>query len=130
MPVLAGGEQDDAPRLADREGRPNVLTEIQCFESDGVGPVLLDEVAQTCVQRGQPALGGQPGGGGDDPAVGGDEPMATPNDDSKAAVGEAGIDAEDHHRTVILRGGPDAFPRPGRPGCQGTDHLSTPSTFG
>ena len=40
--VLAGGEQDDAPRLADREGRADVLTEIQCFERDGVGPVLVD----------------------------------------------------------------------------------------
>jgi hypothetical protein len=56
--------------------------------------------------------------------------MATPNDDSKAAVGEAGIDAEDHHRTVILRGEADAFPRPGRQRSQGTDYLSTPSTFG
>jgi hypothetical protein len=92
--------------------------------------VLVEEVAEAGVESGQPALGGQPCGGGDDPAVGGDEPMATPNDDSKAAVGEAGIDAEDHHRTVILRGGPDASLRPVRPGCQGPDHVSTPSTFG
>src|SRR5205814_9815864 len=99
-------------------------------EGDGIGPMLCDEVAQAPVQRGQPALGGQPRCGGDDPAVGGDEPMATPNDDSEAAVGKAGIDAEDHHRTVILRGGPDASLRPGRPGCQGADYVSTPSTFG
>jgi hypothetical protein len=128
--LLAGGEQDDAPRLADRERRPDVLTEIQCFEGDGVGPVLLDELAQTRVDGGQPARGGQPGGGGDDPAVGGHEPMATPNDDSEAAVGKAGIDAEDHHRTVILRGGPDASLRPGRARCTGADYPSTPSTFG
>jgi hypothetical protein len=56
--------------------------------------------------------------------------MATPNDDSKAAVGKAGIDAEDHHRTVILRGEADAFLRPGHRRCQGADYLSTPSTFG
>jgi hypothetical protein len=56
--------------------------------------------------------------------------MATPNDDSEAAVGQAGIDAEDHHRSVILRGGPDASLQPHRPECQGADYLSTPSTFG
>jgi hypothetical protein len=56
--------------------------------------------------------------------------MATPNDDSKAAVGKAGIDAEDHHRTVILRCEADAFLRASRPGCQEADYLSTPSTFG
>ena len=128
--ALAGGEQHDAARLADRERRADVLTEVQCFERDGVGPVLVEQVAQARVQRRQPALRGQPGGGGDDPAVGGDEPMATPNDDAEAAVGEAGIDAEDHHRTVILRGGPDASLRPGRPRCQGPDHVSTPSTLG
>jgi hypothetical protein len=116
--LLAGGEQDDAARLADRGGRPDVLTEIQCFESDGVRAMLFDEVAQPRVQGGQPALGRQAGGGGDDPAVGGHEPMATPNDDSEAAVGQAGIDAEDHHRSVILRGGPDASLRPVRPACQ------------
>ena len=91
--------------------------------------MLVDELAQARVQRGQPALGRQPGGGRDDPAVDGDEPMATPNDDAEAAVGQAGIDAEDDHRSVILRGGPDASLRPGRPGCQGADYLSTPSTF-
>ena len=116
--------------LSDRESCADVLTEIQCFEGDGVGPVLLEELAQTRVDGGQPALGGQPGGGGDDPAVGGREPMATPNDDSKAAVGKAGIDAEDHHRTVILRGGPDASLRPGRARCEEADYLSTPSTDG
>ena len=46
--------------------------------------------------------------------------MATPNDDSKAAVGEAGIDAEDHHRTVILRGEADAFLRARPPAMSGT----------
>ena len=81
------------------------------------------------MEGGQPALGSQPGRGGDHPAVGGDEPMATPNDDSEAAVGKAGIDAEDHHRSVILRGGPDASLRPVRPECQGADYLSIPSTF-
>jgi hypothetical protein len=50
--------------------------------------------------------------------------MATANDDAEAAVRQAGIDAEDHHRTVILRGGPDASLRPVHPGCQGADHPS------
>jgi HD-GYP domain-containing protein (c-di-GMP phosphodiesterase class II) len=50
--------------------------------------------------------------------------MATANDDTEAAVGKAGIDAEDHHPDGILRAGPDAFPadrrdpRGGRPSVQ------------
>jgi diguanylate cyclase (GGDEF)-like protein len=50
--------------------------------------------------------------------------MATANDDAEAAVGKAGIDAENHHPDGILRAGPDAFPagrrdpRGGRPSVQ------------
>jgi diguanylate cyclase (GGDEF)-like protein len=51
--------------------------------------------------------------------------MATANDHAEAAVGEAGIDAEDHHCTGILRGRSDAFPAPARVRCQGADRPST-----
>ena len=44
--ALAGGEQDDATCLSDRESCANVLTEKQCFKSDGVGLVLVEQLAQ------------------------------------------------------------------------------------
>ena len=58
--ALAGGQQHDAACLSDREGRADVLTEKQCFERDGIGPVLVEQLGQARVQRRQPALGGQP----------------------------------------------------------------------
>jgi hypothetical protein len=36
------------------------------------------------------------------------EPPGAPRDHAVAGVGEAGIDAEDHHPAGILRGGSDA----------------------
>ena len=46
--------------------------------------------------------------------------MATAHDDAVATVGEAGIDAEDHHRIGILRGRSDAFPRAHPPAVAAT----------
>jgi HD-GYP domain-containing protein (c-di-GMP phosphodiesterase class II) len=62
------------------------------------------------MQHRQPALRRQAGRRRDDAPVGGDQPMATARDDAEAAVGQAGIDAEDDHRNGILRGRSDAFP--------------------
>jgi hypothetical protein len=77
--------------------------------------VLVEQLGQAGVERGQAALGSEPRRGGDDPAVGGHEAMATANDDAVAAAGQAGIDAEDDHRPGILRGEPDASLRRARP---------------
>jgi diguanylate cyclase (GGDEF)-like protein len=107
--ALARGQKHHTACLADGKSCANVLTEIQCFKRDGIRPVLVEQLAQARVQRRQAALGRQPGRRPDDAAVDGDQPIPTANDDAEAAIGEAGIDAEDHHPNSILRTWPDTF---------------------
>ena len=56
-PALAGGEQHDAARLADGERRARVGAEVEVLDRDGVGPVLVEQLADARVDRGQPRAG-------------------------------------------------------------------------
>ena len=58
MPALAGGEQHDAARLADRERRAGVGAEVEVLDRHRVRAVLVDQRAHALVDR---APGAAPG---------------------------------------------------------------------
>ena len=75
--ALAGGEQHDAARLADRERGARVGAEVEVLDRDRVGPVLVDQLADARVDR-RPAArsSGAPGARLDHAAVERDQPPA------------------------------------------------------
>ena len=60
QPALAGGEDDDAARLADRERRARVRAEVQVLDRERVGLVLVEQRAHARVDRGEPRAGSAP----------------------------------------------------------------------
>ena len=109
-PALAGRDEHRPARLPDGERRADVLTEKQCLEGDGVGLVGRKKVVHALVEHGETALRRHARARLDHAAVERREPPGAARDDAVAGVGEAGIYAEDHHPTGILRAGSDAFP--------------------
>ena len=97
MPLLARAQHRDSARLADRERRPRVLTEVERLERHRLRRVLEQQRRQRLVQLAQPPLGARGRRRLDDPAVERDQPPAAARDDAIARVREARVDSQHDH---------------------------------
>ena len=97
-PALAGGEHDDAARLPDGERARRVLAEVDVLHRDDLHEVLVEQLADAAVDRGEADLHGGFRAGRDDAAVEREQAPAAALDDAVAGVGGAGVDAEDDHQ--------------------------------
>ena len=121
MSAPPGGEHHHAARLADGEGRARVDAEVQVLQRDGVGLVLVQQLADALEDGRQPPRRLERGRCLDDAAVEREQPAALLRDDAVAGVGHARVDAEDDH--VHVR---DSARRAGRLQPPGSDEPAKP----
>src|SRR5262249_24592217 len=93
----AGGEHDDAARVPDSEGGPDVLAEVQLLQRQRIGRVAGDQPVDLLVYVRQTPLDRRLRGRAYDAAVERHEPAFALCDDAVARVRETGVDAEDDH---------------------------------
>ena len=99
QPALAGGEHDDAARLADGERAARRSCRSRCPPSRStLHEVLVEQLADATVDRGEADLRRGFRAGRDDAAVEREQAPAAALDDAVAGVGGAGVDAEDDHQ--------------------------------
>src|SRR5439155_27242902 len=111
--LLPGGEHRGSAALPDGEGGASVLAEVQLLERHRVRVVRGQQLLDARVQLGQTHLRRRASGGANhagthrSPAA--RAARATRGrHDTEAGAGEAGVDAENDHRELILRVPPDA----------------------
>ena len=111
--VIRARDERGSARLAHRQRRPGIETDVRLLERDHLGRVAGNQLRNLVVDALEPHLGLLAGRGRPPPVVDADHAAALPSDDAEAARSRAGVDPEDRH-SVRLGAVPDVpAPAPG-----------------